>query len=67
MKCDPREIRILAPNPEPDYRAIVFECRDLLNCGHVVNVPDTLRKMRARYNDALARIAQLESAALEVK
>ena len=67
MKCDPREIRILAPSPEPDYRAIVFKCRDLLDCGHVANVPDALRKMRTRYNDALARIAQLESAAPDQK
>lgn len=42
------------------YERIVFEARDILNCGHVRNIPDALAKLNTRYNDALARIATLE-------
>lgn len=43
-----------------DYQKIAYEARDILNCGHVGNIPDALAKPHTRYNDALARIATLE-------
>lgn len=43
-----------------DYQRIVFDVRNILNCGHVKNVERETYRLNTRYNDALARIATLE-------
>lgn len=43
-----------------DYKDMIYDIRNTLNCGHVKNCPDEVYKIRTRLWGSMAKIVTLE-------
>ena len=49
------------------YKKMLFEVRDVLNCGHIDNIPAAINRMNAQLQDAIGLRCGLQAAIVGAK